>query len=220
MLNYRKALGFKVCLLCLCIILQFIHGCKESFITTLNVSINSGIQKLKVNPCIVLLKLNSVEDKIITSSSIIDTIWTDSFGFAKVVLGLQPLNKKEYYSVELIESRWQLPLKEEHRIIEGIDNIAGFGIKPKWRRLITLEDSAGKYVLETYECYNSLTQTYKEFEKFDSVPKFQQHILTASAPSYCYIFINLLVHSRATKEKKLIKKVYPSETNPNIWLKY
>ena len=74
--------------------------------------------------------------------------------------------------------------------------------------------------MDEYECYNSLTKTYKEFQSFDSLKKFNQQFLYASAPQYSHIFIKLRLHNRNTKELKIIEKVYDTEKYPNIWLKY
>ena len=161
-----------------------------------------------------------MKNGIVGGFAIIDTITTDSFGNANKIVKLGKLKKNQYYTAELIESKWQLPVDEERKIIPEIENTVGFSIKPKWRRGITLEDSAGRLQMDEYECYNSLTKTYKEFQSFDSLKKFNQQFLYASAPQYSHIFIKLRLHNRNTKELKIIEKVYDTEKYPNIWLKY
>ncbi len=205
----------------LIILLLILSACKpEKFDTLISIKLISGISKLTVNPCKVVIKFNELKNGIVGGFAIIDTITTDSFGNANKIVKLGKLKKNQYYTAEVIESKWQGPVDEERKIIPEIENTVGFSIKPKWRRGITLEDSAGRLQMDEYECYNSLTKTYKEFQSFDSLKKFNQQFLYASAPQYSHIFIKLRLHNRNTKELKIIEKVYDTEKYPNIWLKY
>jgi hypothetical protein len=181
---------------------------------------SSGIKNLKVNPCKVVVYREYLKDGIFNSKGLIDTFYTDSFGNFTTLISLSKPRKNEYYSAELIESKWQLPISGKHTIIAGINNNIGFGIKPKWRHLVTLEDSSGKYKLESYECFNSETKSYRQFEQFDSFPKFGQNFFTTSSPSYSHIFLSLGLRSRNTKEFKEIKKVFDSERYNAIWVKF
>lgn len=203
------------------IILLFLSACKpEKFDTLITVKLISGIPKLTVNPSKVVIKFNELKNGIVNGEATVDTILTDSFGNASKIVSLGKLKKNQYYSAKLIESKWQLPNDEERKVIPEIENRFGIAIKPKWRRDITLEDSAGRFELDQYECYNSLTQTYKELLTYDTLKKFNQQFLIASAPQYSHIFIKLKLHNRNTKELKIIEKVFDSEKYYNIWIKY
>jgi len=161
-----------------------------------------------------------MKDGVPNSKQFIDTIFTDSFGNVSKFLSLAKISKNQYYTAELVETKWQLPYSGEHNIIAGIENNIGFGIKPKWRYSVTLEDSSGKYALDAYSCYNSLTKSYFQNESFDSFPKFGQNFFYTSSPTYSHIIIILYLHSRTTHVYKEIKKAYDSEKSYNIWLKF
>jgi hypothetical protein len=196
-------------------------GCRrEKFDTLINIKLVSGISKLKVNPCKVLVIFHRSKDGLPYTSAVLDTLITDSFGNCSKIVKLAKPQKNEYYNLVLLETKWQLPIGEEHRIKPEIENNVGLGIKPKWRRSITLEDSSGKYELDFYQCHNSLTKTFYEIQKYDSFPKLGQQFLFSSAPSYSHIFIKLTLHSRKTKEARIIEKIYDSEKYNNIWIKF
>jgi len=92
-------------------------GCKrESFDTVVNISLVSGIKRLKVNPCKVLIWRQVVEDNLLFSKAFIDTIYTDSFGMVSKLMSLSKPRKNEYYYAELIESKWQVPKKESDSV--------------------------------------------------------------------------------------------------------
>ncbi len=196
-------------------------GCKrESFDTFVNVSLVSGIQKLKVLPCKVLIYRNMVEDNLLQNRAFIDTITTDSFGNSSRWLTLLKPKKNEFYSAELIESKWQLPISGEILFKAGIKNDIGFGIKPKWLHKILLEDSSGEFKLKFFQCHNSQTLNYYQTQKFDSFPLKGLELIVGSAPSYSHVFITLQLESRLTKKTIEIKKTYDSEQNKFIWVKF
>ena len=114
-------------------ILSFVSCKPEKFDTLVSIKLISGIPKLKMNPCNMVIKFHQLQNGISGDGAIIDTIVTDSFGNAIKILQLGKLKKNQYYTAELIESKWQLPADEERKIIPGIDNNFGIG-----KRLIKL----------------------------------------------------------------------------------
>lgn len=202
-------------------LIMFFFGCKrESFDTLVNISLVSGINKLSVLPCEVLIYRRKVEDNLLNSWVFINTITTDSLGNTSQWLSLRKPKKNEFYTAELIESKWQLPISGKIVIKAGIQNDIGFRIKPKWLHQIILEDSSGKFELKFFKCHNSQTLNFYQTQKFDSFPLNGLELIYGSAPSYSHIFITLLLRSRATKNQIEIKKIYDSESKNNIWIKF
>ncbi|NUM31344.1 MAG: hypothetical protein HUU47_03350 [Bacteroidetes bacterium] len=203
------------------ILLSLFLGCRyDNFDTEINVKLISGIKYLKVNPCKVVIYHTKTEWGEPSGYAPIDTITTDSFGNGSKFVKLFKLKKNEYFAAVLLESKWQFPWDNERRVIPEIKNTFGYGIYPKWRRTITLEDSSGKYQMDTYEYYHSLSTNNREYIHYDSLKKFNQQFLYQSAPSYSHIFITLYLHSRNTKEKKIFKYIFDANKYYDIWIKY
>jgi hypothetical protein len=208
--------------LCLLLYLSFV-GCEtERFETMVNISLDSRINNLKVLPCKVLIYRQFIEDNLLDGTQFIDTIYTDSFGLANKMISLSKQAKNEYYVAELLESKWQVPIlnQDQKIIVAGIKNDIRFSIKPKWRRQIIIEDSSGKYELNSFQCYNSATVNFYQSQSFESFPKYGKELIYGSAPSYSHIFIKLFLKSRTTKETKIIEKTYDSELYYDIWIKF
>jgi hypothetical protein len=182
----------------------------------------SNINNLSVLPCRVIVKAQRLEDNVPYSSWVIDTIYTDSFGNASKMISMSKLKKHEFYTAELLESKWQVPHANQDTkyIIAGIKNEITFGIEPKWRRNIVITDSSGEFEPTSLVCYHSRTTSFYQTETIDSFPRFGQKLIYGSGPSDSHIYIELNLVSRTTKARTRIKHTYDSEKYTNIWINF
>ncbi|MBR9860480.1 hypothetical protein GYB22_06965 [bacterium] len=211
-------------LLLLTIPFVLLLGCEtENFDTNLDITLSAGLNSPLMTPCPVVIKRLSYDHSRVTGSSVIDTVYTDSFGRYSWWLKLpNPGNpaKGVYYQAQILESKWELPIAgaRTEEIIAGIDNSIFFRVIPKWRHDIVVKDSSGDFEFREISIYNTETLNYYQTETIESFSPNSSKLIIASAPSHSHLFVTVRGISRSTGEYVFIEKIYDSDKNKNIWI--